>query len=201
MNNKLVQQLWQQYRAPLHVRAHMQKVADVCLFLGKKIRQTGEKIDLAKLRHAALLHDILKLCDFKELDLRFFNQNYTAEDIQFWSSLIKSCNHIGHIQAAYNALKDIGEDEIAEIVKKHDFNCLIKPKECPKTWEEKILYYTDKRVRHDQIVSLAERLVDGRKRYFPDGNLPPEDPLIEKALYRLEKELCGKANIRPEDIK
>lgn len=200
MTDEIIQKLWNQYRVPLHIRAHMEKVAEVCIFLSKKMQQAGENVDLEKLRHAALLHDILKLCDFQKLDLTRFTQTYTAEDVHFWSSLIRACGRIGHIHAAYNMLKEIHEDEIAEIVKKHEYRCLVQPGRCPATLEEKILYYADKRVLHDRIVGLSERVADGRKRYFPDGNFPDEDKLIERALYNLEKELCKKAGIGPEDI-
>ncbi len=200
MTEELLQQLVTQYRVPVHIQKHMKKVAAVALYLGQKIHQSGEKINLIVLRQAALLHDVLKLCDFKELDIENFEQTITAEDISFWTALMKSCSHVGHVEAAYNVLKDLGENEIATIVRKHRFEGLISKRDKPKTWEEKLLYYADKRVRHDEIVSVAERLEDGRQRYFPDGNLPPNDHLVEKALYKLEKEICSKAGIKPKDI-
>ena len=200
MTEDLLQKLYAQYRVPVHIRKHMEKVAAVALYIGQILKQKGEKIDLVKLRQAALLHDVLKLCDFRELDLENFEQDVTAEDIQFWSALMKSCHKDGHITAAVNMLNDIGENEIAEIVKKHRYTCLIEPKEKPATWEEKILYYSDKRVKHDRIATLAERLTDGRQRYFPDGNPPATDHLVETALYELESEITKKAGINPEDI-
>jgi HD superfamily phosphohydrolase YqeK len=200
MTEELLQKLVAQYRVPVHIQRHMKKVAAAALYLGQKIHQSGQPINLIVLRQAALLHDVLKLCDFKELDIENFEQTVTAEDIHFWTALMKSCRHVGHIEAAYNMLKEIGEDEIATIVRKHRFEGLIDQRDKPKTWEEKLVYYADKRVRHDQIVSIAERLEDGRKRYFPDGNLPPDDHLVEKALYKLEKEICSKAGVKPGDI-
>jgi HD superfamily phosphohydrolase YqeK len=200
MTEDQLQKLVTQYRVPVHIQKHMKKVAAVALFLGQKLKQQGENVDLIALRQAALLHDVMKLCDFKELDICHFEQNITAEDIQFWTALMKSCGSIGHVEAAYNMLKDIGEPRLAAIVRKHRFAGLIDQQDKPETWEEKLLYYADKRVRHDRIVSLTERLKDGRKRYFPDGNLPPDDHQIEQALDNLEEELCSKAGITPEEI-
>jgi len=200
MTEELLQKLITQYRVPVHIQKHMKKVAAVALYLGQLLNQTGEKVNLILLRQAALLHDLMKLCDFKELDIENFEQNITAEDIQFWSALMKSCNHIGHVDAAYNVLKEIGEEEIAIVVRKHRYDGLIDKRDTPKTWEEKILYYADKRVLHDKIVTASERVEDGRKRYFPDGNLPPNDHLIEKALYKLEVEICSKVGIKPEEV-
>ncbi len=200
MTEELLQKLTAQYHVPVHVQNHMKKVSAVGLFIGQLLIQAGEKIDLVVLRQAALLHDVLKLCDFKRLDIEHFEQNVTAEDIQFWTALMKSCNHIGHVQAAYNMLKDIGETKIATIVRKHRFDGIIDPVDKPETWEEKLLYYADKRVLHDRIVSIAQRLVDGRKRYFPDGDLPPNDHLVGKAVHRLEEQICAKAGLDPRNV-
>ncbi len=200
MTEDQLQTLIEQYRVPVHVRKHMKKVAAVGLFLGQRIRQAGGELDLAALRQAALLHDVMKLCDFEKLDIEHFEQNITAEDIRFWTAMMKSCGHIGHVEAAYNMLRDIGEEKLAVIVRKHRFEGLIDERDKPATWEEKILYYADKRVKHDRIVSISERLTDGRERYFPDGNLPENDHLVEKAVYALEKEICNAAGLKPEDI-
>jgi uncharacterized protein len=200
MTEKALQDLIEKYRVPLHIRAHMEKVAGVALFLARKLIAQGEKVDLHNLRQASLLHDILKLCDFKELRLEYFTQTYSQEDVHFWTELIKSCSHKGHIQAAYELLIGLDEPELAEIVKKHRFNCLIEESEKPVTWEEKLLYYADKRVMHDKVVSIKERLEDGRKRYFPDGKVPVDDSLVEKALFELEQEICGRAEIKPDEL-
>ncbi|MEK7085852.1 MAG: hypothetical protein AAB953_02450, partial [Patescibacteria group bacterium] len=57
-----------------------------------------------------------------------------------------------------------------------------------KTWEEKILYYADKRVDHDKVVDLKKRFEEGRKR-----NFTPKDDMelvlkTEKEIEKLEKE-------------
>ena len=194
-------ELWLKYHVPTHIMAHMRRVEAVSMFVGEKINLLGGKVDLKILRQAALLHDLVKICDFAELDLDGFD-GFSAEDVQFWTALIRSCHKDGHITAVCNILEDLKEDRLAEIIKKHRFNCLIAddPALRPESIEEKILYYADKRVRHDQITSLAERLEDGRLRYFPDGNIPPEDALIEKALYKLESEICRLAGIAPGEI-
>ena len=70
----------------------------------------------------------------------------------------------------------------------------------PQTLEEKILYYADKRVCHDRIVTIKKRLEDGRKRYFPDGNIPSDEIHIVQKLYQLEKELLEKAKIKSSSI-
>jgi len=200
MTEELLQKLIKQYRVPVHIQKHMQKVAAVALYVGQKLQQAGEKVDMIAVRQAALLHDIMKLCDFKNLDFEHFEQDVSAEDIQFWTALMKSCSHIGHVEAAYNVLMEIGEEQLATIVRKHRFAGLIDKRDKPGTWEEKLVYYADKRVQHDKIVSITQRLKEGRERWFPDGKIPADDHLVEKALYKLEEEICSKAGVKPEGI-
>jgi uncharacterized protein len=200
MTEDILQEIIKKHRVPVHVQKHMKKVAAVALYLGQLIKQRGGNVNLIFLRQAALLHDVFKICDFKILNFDQFDQKISEEDIQFWNSLINSYGNIGHIKAAENMLNKIGEHEIATIIRKHRFDGLIDEKDRPTTWEEKLLYYADKRVRHDKITSIAERLIDGRKRYFPGGKIPQNDDQVEKALYELEKEICSNADIKPEEI-
>ncbi len=192
----------EEYKVPTHIIKHMKKVSAVCLFLGRKLQEADEKIDLIFLRQAALLHDFVKLADFSELDLKYFEENPTPEQIKIWQKIIKDWHHLKHCYAAYEILTQKREERLGLIIKKHRFSSLIDTdiNERPTTWEEKILYYADKRVRHDQIVSIQERLLDGRNRYFPSGAVPEEDTEIEKVLYKLEAEILDKAGLKPEDI-
>lgn len=200
MTEKLLKNLLYKYRVPKHILAHMQKVADVCVYIGTSInkKSTHQPVNLTILRYSALLHDLVKICDFPAIDLQYFQQTVTEEEIAVWNGIIQAYHPLKHALAAAQILKDLGEDELATIVRKHRFGSLLDDK--PEIWEEKILYYSDKRVKHDTIVSIQERLEDGRKRYFPDGNIPKEDQLIEQELMKLETEICMKAGIKPDQI-
>lgn len=202
MTENELHELLQKYHVPHHILAHMEKVAKVAAKIGKALQKKGIKVNLEVLRQGAMLHDIAKVCDFKELDLSMFTGTYTAEDVQFWQMLIKTGGKDGHVKAGFNILRDLGEEELALIIKKHGYNSLIaeNPGDRPQTWEEKIIYYSDKRVKHDKVVSVEERLKDGRQRYFPDGNVPTTDALVQKALLKLETEIMKAAGLKPEDL-
>ena len=81
---------------------------------------------------------------------------------------------------------------------------LLDEKEKPDTWEEKLLYYADKRVMHDKIVPLKERLAEGHKRNaYQHGsaeqskiNTSKVDPLI----YEMEKEIFEKIGLDPLEV-
>jgi uncharacterized protein len=201
MKEKDIQILIKKFRVPENIVRHMEKVAVLSLFLGEKLVEKGEKVDLELLNASARLHDLLKLCDFQDISHAFNSSSFKKRDKIFWQKIIKKYHKYGHITAAYKFFNEIGEPEMAEIIKKHDYLSPVAPdkKDRPVTWEEKILYYADKRILHDRLVSLKERLKDGRKRYHGD-KISPEDKAVEIKLYRLEKEILKKAGVSQKDI-
>jgi|TARA_B100001971_G_scaffold187336_1_gene187969 putative nucleotidyltransferase with HDIG domain len=73
-----------------------------------------------------------------------------------------------HIIAGAKLLKSIGFPEVSEVARKHSLYEIEKEKNQPIRIEEKILFYADKRVRGNRIVSLEERFKDLEKRYNID---------------------------------
>lgn len=203
MTERELQNLLKKYRVPFHIVLHMKKVAAVGVFIAQKIKAHGEEIDVKSVRQGALLHDIMKLSDFKDIKMEYFRETPTQDDLDFWRKLIDTYHVYGHEVAGYKILKALGEEKLALIVKKHRFASLTDhdPEEQPQTWEEKLVYYADKRVAGDKIVSIEERIADGQRRYFPNGNIPPEDEVIKKHLRELEQKICQKAKIKPEDVR
>ena len=202
MTENDLQLLLDEFHVPEHIRAHMEKVARVAALIGKNLVKRREKLDLKALEQAARLHDLVKICDFPKIKKEYLREPYTAEDAACWKEIRQKYHHLGHVQAAHEILRQRGEEKIATIIKKHRFSSIIDidPKERPVTWEEKILYYADKRVQHDQIVTLKQRIEDGRRRYFPDGTIPDDDEKTYKAIVRLEKDLCQAAGMEPAEI-
>lgn len=96
--------------------------------------------------------------------------------------VLKIC-HVGHEKAMEKVLKNIRKKNIAKIVGKHGFSSIDKLK----TLEEKILYYADKRVHDEKIVSLKKRFEEGDKRY--GKRLDKRAVAIKKKIFALEKEL------------
>ena len=80
-------------------------------------------------------------------------------------------------------LKSIGLSEVSEVIKKHSLYGIEDERVQPKTVEEKIVFYADKRANGNKIVSLKERFEDIKKRYKVD--------LIEEFEFakKIEEEL------------
>jgi len=201
MTEKQLQNLLKEFRVPAHIRAHMEKVAMLARWLGSKLKKRGHKIDVIRLRQACLLHDLAKMCEITQFDAPLL-ATATYADVTVWKRLAKKYAKVGHVKAASGIMGSIGEEKLAKIILKHRFDALIDPvpSKRPSTWEEKLLYYADKRVMHDKIVTLKVRLKDGNKRYIKKNKVPANNAGMEKAVYTLENEICLAAGIRPEQL-
>ena len=92
-----------------------------------------------------------------------------------------------HVLAGAKLVTELGYPEVAKVMSKHTLFKISENR--PKTIEEKIVFYADKRAKHDKIVTLEERYKDLKERYnLPDfGSLDSE---LEFAK-NIEKGLIG----------
>ncbi|WP_051185033.1 HD domain-containing protein [Desulfatiglans anilini] len=121
---------WDQHRMLDNIRAHSLIVARVAHFLAETLLAQGIPVSVAKTTAGALMHDIAKTPSLQ-----------SGEDHSELGRRICLQHHF---------------DEIADIVAEHvrlrsfDLNGVYSEKE--------LVYYADKRVNHDRIVSLDRRL-------------------------------------------
>ena len=148
-----------------NIRAHSFKVAHVAELLitglhnSKKI--TAPQPDIGLVIAGALLHDIAKT---QCLEGKCFH-DVVGQEI---------CN-------------DLGYPEIGEIVREHVLLKHFTPQRYKKSlWGAKeIVYYADKRVRHDEIVSLESRL-----KYIIDvysDNNPQKETYIRRNFLQCQE--------------
>jgi hypothetical protein len=89
--------------------------------------------------------------------------------------------------------------EIAEIVAEHVILRGFSPQK--RIMEKEVVYYADKRVNHDKIVSLEERL-----KYLLDRYGRNRDDLCDRMLQnfelckRVEEKIFSQLSFRPEDL-
>ncbi len=91
-----------------------------------------------------------------------------------------------HVIEGGKLLRLMGYNEVAEVTEKHSLYQLDREEVQPKTIEEKIVFYADKRVKGSEIVTVEERFADLKIRY----NLEHLDRELEYTK-RIEKELLG----------
>ena len=88
-------------------------------------------------------------------------------------------------------IKSLGYPDVANLILRHGLAKLNDENFVPKTWEEKIVFYSDKRLKDDRIVSVDERFDDIRKRYKRD--------IVEheyQLTRKIEKELLGDEELK-----
>lgn len=188
MNKTLIKELYKKYSVPAHVVKHMQKVAEVCEIIADALTKNGITVDKGSLLTAAHIHDSLRIIDFRIFDPENFPSKYSDEDLSNWYRIREKFDGKRHENTLATEIeKDF--PKIAALIRKHGFYSVTDLL----NWEEKILYYADKRVEEDKIVDLQERFKNGRVRNFKKENRDLEKIKdTEKRVHELEKELESK---------
>ena len=166
-------QLWDKYNLPENKRMHVTLVAKVADFLAKKMNEAeNQPMNFPILHAAALLHDIDKN--------------------------VPKLPGENHPDAGVRILREEGLLELLPLVISHPLHAILDPKISPKTWEEKILYLSDKMVKYEIIT------VDRRFDLWRAEDLPEEGRSILENAYplvkKLEAEIFGIVNIKSEDV-
>lgn len=130
-------QLMEEYSMLDNIREHSIIVARVGELLARGMLSTGKQVSLEKTIAGALLHDIAK-------------------------TACLDCND-NHAEKGREVCLKHGFHEIAEIVGEHVVLKNGVPDDC--CCEREIVYYADKRVKHDKVVSLDDRLEYILERY------------------------------------
>jgi len=192
-----------EYHVPPHIVSHSNAVAKLAVFLAQRLNENSAVIDIELLERACLLHDMMRVFDFPEPDYKRFEQTLPEEEKAKWRRLRAKYKTSSHEDAACDILKE-QYPALALAIKRHRYMSMLDEQGHPETWEEKLLYYADKRVMHETIVPLKERLAEGHKRnVFSHGskakskiNTAKVDPMIEE----MEKEIFKKIGLDPLEV-
>ncbi|PJC37410.1 hypothetical protein CO046_00565 [Candidatus Peregrinibacteria bacterium CG_4_9_14_0_2_um_filter_53_11] len=187
---KYIEELWHRYRTPEHVKRHCRVVAEYARQLGQQLNAQGISVDIERLEEAGLVHDLVRVVDFRSFQPESWGYQIAEEDISVMRELRRRFEGMSHARAGGVILREEGYPELADLVEKHSF---VQIDEGFSSWEEKLLYYADKRVKHDQLVSLKERLSDGKER---NGRTVEETAVSqerEKRVFALEEEISKAA--------
>jgi uncharacterized protein len=120
-----------------HIVDHSEQVCCVAVCLADKLSQEGIDLNFELIRASALLHDITKTRSFRT------RENHAETGGKFLRE--RGFSEVGHI--------------VAQHVKLDTYVVFGSPVEA------EIVNYADKRVLHDQIVSLTDRLTYILERY------------------------------------
>ena len=166
---------------PAHIRRHCDAVAGFAEKLAGDLLTKGILLRPLALRRSAEVHDLLRFVDF----FPGASHEEIGEEPEQWAQVRKNYAGMRHEEACANFLKSRGYPEIASIVAVHGLKL---PPGDRATIEQKLLYYADKRVREDSVVTLDERFTDFAQRYG-NGTILPEHKMWLAEAKRIESEL------------
>jgi putative nucleotidyltransferase with HDIG domain len=165
--------LLQDEGVPEHIVAHSVRVAQVAVRIGEALnREAGEKLDLALLEAGALLHDISKL---------------------------HTIHHGGdHATVGAQRVGELGCEELAPLVQRHVDIGPWSP-DGPVT-EAELVNYADKRVRHEELVSLEDRFTDLLERYGTTDRARERIHSFWRAMSEMEIKIFRRLSFGPDLI-
>ncbi|MGA2782959.1 MAG: HD domain-containing protein [Smithella sp.] len=149
-----------------NIIAHSRQVMRVSLVITDNLKN-GVSINRNLVIAAALLHDITKTRSLE-----------TREP---------------HDQSGGELLRELGFTRVGEIVEQHVILLDFNPQE--KLKEREIINYADKRVMHDRIVSLSERMEDLIQRYGTTEKIKNLIRQRESNTYAIEKKIAGSLSV------
>ncbi len=155
-----------------HILDHSVMVASVAVCLAGRLKKTFPDINIDLVRTAALLHDITKTRSFATGEI--------------------------HSQTGGELMESLGYPEIGSIIHQHVI--LDSRSDEGPVSEPEIVNYADKRVLHDQVVSLNERLAYIKVKY---GTKPEFRDRIQKMwqdTLALELKLFKEIDFAPGDL-
>jgi tRNA threonylcarbamoyladenosine biosynthesis protein TsaE len=169
---------------PAHIVAHCDAVARAAATLADRLCSSGHLVRKTALLRAGELHDLLRFVDFKP-GASPEGVTPTTQQQEQWKRWRQQYAGLSHEQACVEFLSERGFAAIAHIVAQHGVK--IAPS-AHSTIEQKLLYYADKRVVMDRLVTLEERFEDFARRYSA-GALSDEQRKWYEHAKAVEREL------------
>jgi putative nucleotidyltransferase with HDIG domain len=164
--------LMREMQMPEHIAAHSIQVCRVALCLAERLQPMGISLNLQLVQAAALLHDITKNRSFE-----------TAEN---------------HALTGGQQLTALGYPEIGNLVRQH---VRLDDYSNPNTLSEAVMInYADKRVLHDRIVSLDERMHYIEERYGTEPEHKVRIRLLWDKTAALEKQIFKYLPFVPDEL-
>jgi uncharacterized protein len=196
-------ELMEEFHVPAHIKDHSLAVAKLGVFLARKLRAKSVAVNVDLVDRACLLHDILRVLDFYEPDHDQFQQAVTDQHEASWRQLRDRHKSTCHEDAAYELLRQ-RYPALAVTVRRHKYTALLDEKEKPETWEEKLVYYADKRVMRDKIVPLRDRLEEAHQRHAhlreTRAGRKVDTAKVDLLIFELETEIFGKIGLDPIQV-
>ncbi len=155
-----------------HIIDHSIMVSNVALFLSQKLKKHAPTLNTQLTTSAALLHDITKTRSFKTREI--------------------------HSETGAIILTRMGYPEVGEIIRQHvvlDVYTLDTP-----VTEPEIVNYADKRILHNKVVSLDQRMEYILMRYCTENRFKARFQIMRDNTVKLEQKIFTHLDISPDQL-
>jgi tRNA threonylcarbamoyladenosine biosynthesis protein TsaE len=175
---------------PDHIGKHCDAVGAFSKKCAEELLTRGTVCRPEAVRIAGELHDIMRFVDFKpEVHKKIPHAKEPDPETQkHWDALREKYGD-GHEDACSAFLEEHGYPELSTIIRPHGLRSADHPEHFT-TIEQKILYYADKRIKYNQVVSLDERFDDFTRRYS-DGVESSWGKMTREKTKEMERDLFG----------
>jgi hypothetical protein len=196
-----IQNIYEQYKIMPSLQLHMLRVTAVAKLI---CESTNAKVNKQNIIKACLLHDMGNILKF---NLDVFPEFLQPEGKEYWQKVKDDFEQKygkNEHEATILIAKEIGvEKRVLELIDAFQFS-LAKENAELQDMDRMICAYSDMRVKPSEVVSMEERLLDGRKRFKLNKKHLEEDEnffnTMTSYLERIEKEIFLKTSITPSDI-
>ena len=146
---------------PPHISAHCDVVSAFAAKLADILLARCTLVRRSLLRAAGRVHDLFRFVDFRS-GADPPESQITESDRAIYAAWKNRFPGLRHEALCKVFLREQGFEALADIVAVHGLHL---PSPARATIEQQLLFYADKRVREDQVVTLRERFDDFQRRY------------------------------------
>lgn len=195
-----ISEIYSQYKITSGLQMHMLRVAGVAKYICQSM---DSDVDERSIVTACLLHDMGNIIKFK---MTVRPHDFLPEGVVYWKKVQDEyitkygndeniateiiLNELGVSKKVLDIYSHIGFGRAPIVLEIDDFNF-------------KIANYADQRVGPDSVMSMLDRLQEGRKRYFANKGDVADPVFFDNNVRRLEmieEQVFAKSRLNPSDI-
>lgn len=196
---KSIQEIYSDYNIMPNLQLHQMRVAAVAKTICDHLNIS---VDAENVVLACLFHDMGNII---KSDFKVFPQFLEPQGLEYWQNVkddfIKKYGSNEHEATLAIAEEVKLPAQALDLLKKIGFSNAVWNNEHG-SFENKICIYSDMRVGPHGVLSMMDRIAEGRKRYEGRKHAIANDGFEEKveALKNIEKDIFSHTDIKPDDI-
>lgn len=196
----IIQEIYNKYKITPALQLHQLRVAAVGQILCNLVPDFEDESEVVT---TCLLHDMGNIIKF---DLNYFPEFLEPEGLEYWQKIkdeyIQKYGNDEHHATQKIIAELVNSEKIKKYADQVGFSKLENTQK-QKSLAKKICVYADMRVGPYGVISIQERVADGRKRYEGRKDKAVGSDKFEflaQALKEVERQIFERVSIKPEDV-